>query len=84
MTQRSVEDKFERTWLAKFAYSVEEVAGNELKERIMEGSENLLTSGDRIEWTENAMAMLDFYVTDENKKDIMNNCGCFYHFVDLI
>lgn len=84
MTQRSVEDKFERTWLAKFSYSLEEVVGEDLKKEIMEGSENLAETNDRIDWTENAMVLLDFYVTDENKKDILNNCACFYHFPDLI
>lgn len=84
MNQRSVEDKFERAWLSKFSSGVKELMGEDLNNKIMEGSENLLNIKDRIDWTENAMEILDFHVTDENKRDIMNRCACVYHFPELL
>ncbi len=82
MTKRKVEDKFERTWLAKLSYSLNEIAGEEIRRAIMQGSEHLPASSDlqeRVNWTIHAMEKLDNLVTEEDRKDILNNCACFYH-----
>ncbi len=82
MAKRKVEDKFERTWLAKLSYSLNEIAGEKIRRTIMNGSEYLSASSnpqERVNWTIRAMEKLENLVTEEDRNDIMNNCACFYH-----
>lgn len=82
MTTRKVEDKFERTWLSKFAYGIEEYLGSLAREEIMKGSKDLPvinSDTDRHDWTVHAIRTLDNHANLIDKKDIMNNCACFYH-----
>jgi hypothetical protein len=72
---------FERAWLAKFADGLEEVAGEEVREQVMAGSEGLSALSDRqkvIDWSRRAMARLDALVDPQGRKEIMTGCACRY------
>jgi hypothetical protein len=72
---------FERAWLAKFASSLEQVAGGDISEQVMAGSEGLSDLSDRqqvINWSRGAMARLDALVDPQGRKEIMTGCACQY------
>lgn len=72
---------FERAWLAKFSNCLNEVAGEEVREQVMAGSEGLSALSDRqqvIDWSQQAMARLDALVDPQGRKEIMTGCACQY------
>jgi predicted hydrocarbon binding protein len=72
---------FERAWLVKFANCLEEVAGEEIREQVMAGSEGLSAQSDRqqvIDWSRQAMERLDALVDPQGRKEIMTGCACQY------
>ncbi len=77
---------FERTWLAKFSHCLEEIAGQEIREAVMEGSAELSSQSDRqevIRWSQAAMERLDTLVAKDRKQLIMTGCACQYPQADL-
>jgi len=78
---------FERTWLAKFAGCLDEVAGEEIRREVMAGSEDLSSQSSRqtvIAWSKSAMERLDAAVGDEaERRQIMTGCACQYPKVNL-
>ncbi len=80
------EHDFEQAWLAKFARSLEEVAGPEIREQVMRGSEGLSEGSERSEviaWTRGAMERLESLVDARQCRDIMAGCACQYPKSDL-
>jgi hypothetical protein len=71
---------FERMWLSKFATCLEEVAGEEVRQAVMAGSEGLSDQSDRdevIAWSRAAMQRLEALVADEGqRRTIMTGCAC--------
>ena len=72
---------FERAWQQKLSRAVEAAAGDEVRRRVMEGSEDLDVSADRqtvIAWTEHAMESLIVAVEPAQRRAIMASCACQY------
>ncbi len=72
---------FEKNWLAKFARSIEKIAGKDLRDKIMAGSEGLTDGSDRrevIAWSKQAIEELDRSVDIEERIEIMTDCACEY------
>lgn len=79
-------DDFEKYWLAKFSNCLEKVAGQDIRDEIMKGSEELSDSSDRhdvIDWSRQAMEKLDFLVNEKKRIEIMTGCACQYPKTDL-
>lgn len=77
---------FECAWQAKFARSLDQVAGPEIRDVVMEGSENLSAQADPldvIQWTRDAMDRLATHVDEEGLKSVMTGCACQYPKSDL-
>ena len=80
------ERDFERAWLSKFSACLDEVAGEQLKNEVMEGSEGLSSRSSRqevIHWSRRAMERLDAQVEEEKRKAILTGCACQYPKSDL-
>lgn len=74
-------EDFEKYWLGKFSRSIEDIAGKEIKDKIMAGSEGLSDSSDRnevISWSKKAMEELDGLIDADKRIDIMTRCACQY------
>ena len=72
---------FERAWLTKFSNCLEQTVGEEIRENVMQGSENLSSTSDRgevIAWSKQAMERLDMLVDEDQRKIIMTGCACHY------
>jgi len=72
---------FERAWLAKFSSGLDEIAGEEIRDRVMKGSRKLSSRSSRqevIDWSKRAMERLDSLVDEEKRKQIMTGCACQY------
>ena len=72
---------FERAWLAKFSVGLDEIAGEEIRREVMQGSEGLSSDSSRgevIAWSKGAMERLEAHVDEERRKAIMTGCACQY------
>ncbi len=72
---------FERAWLAKFSGGLDEIAGEEIRREVMQGSEALSSDSSRdevIAWSRMAMERLEARVDEEGRKSIMTGCACHY------
>jgi predicted hydrocarbon binding protein len=73
---------FEQQWLAKFRRCLDAAAGEDVRAQVMQGSETLSSQSSRedvIAWSQAAMARLDAFVPDEQKRrEIMTGCACQY------
>jgi len=77
---------FERYWLNKFSKCLDELAGKDIKEEVMKGSENFSDNTSKNEimsWSQKAMVKLDTLVSEEEGIDIMTGCACQYSKQDL-
>jgi predicted hydrocarbon binding protein len=82
----SEECDFEWAWLAKFSGRLDEIAGEEIRKEVMEGSEELSSRSSRqdvIVWSKRAMEKLEALVDEERRKAIMTGCACQYPKSDL-
>jgi hypothetical protein len=81
-----IEFNFERAWLMKFSRCLCDIAGEEIRDIVMEGSEALSENADPLEvihWTQGAMERLGAKVDEEPLKSIMTACACQYPTSDL-
>jgi len=72
---------FERAWLAKFASCLDEIAGVDVREQVMQGSEGLASASPRqevIAWSKRAMERLESLADEETRKQVMTGCACQY------
>lgn len=77
----SEKQDFERAWLAKFSRCLDEVAGEEIRRKVMKGNEKLSSSPSRqevISWSQGAMERLDSLVDEKQAQEIMAGCACQY------
>ena len=77
---------FERQWLAKFSNCLEQVAGDEIRAQVTQGSEGLSMESSRqeiIAWSRTALQRLDDLTDDTQRHDIMTGCACQYPKEDL-
>ena len=72
---------FERAWLTKFSTLLDEVAGEEIRAEVMQGSASLSVASSRdevIQWTQGAMERLDSLVDGAQRRAILTGCACQY------
>jgi predicted hydrocarbon binding protein len=73
---------FEQLWVLKFSRCLDAAAGEDVRQRVMEGSEALSSRSSREEvvaWSKAAMERLEVLVPEEDKRrDIMTGCACQY------
>jgi hypothetical protein len=72
---------FERQWLEKLSRCLTERAGEQVRDRVMAGSEALSDRSSRAEviaWTQQAMQRLEAAVDGGTAQEIMNGCACQY------
>ncbi len=73
-------------WLAKFAQSLDELAGEQIRAQVMAGSAGLSARSERkevIAWTRAAMERLDSLVDEPRRQAILLRCACQYPRADL-
>lgn len=72
---------FERAWLEKLSRCLDEIAGEGVRRRVMQGSEGLSSQSGRDEvvaWSQRAMERLDALVGEKERRDVMTGCACQY------
>jgi predicted hydrocarbon binding protein len=72
---------FDRYWLDKFSRCVGVVAGEQVRDAVLAGSEGFTAQSSRdevIAWTQAAMDRLESLVDEEQARAIMVGCGCPY------
>ena len=77
---------FDRYWIEKFSQCLGEIAGAEIHDTVMQGSESLSMESDRqviADWTTSAMEMLISQIDEDQIKTIMTSCACQYPKSDL-
>ncbi|MFX1310450.1 MAG: hypothetical protein ACFE9M_08790 [Promethearchaeota archaeon] len=82
----SEEFDFEKYWLNKFYNRLNDLVGEELRKKIMAGSESFTNStsvDEKCRWSQNAMEKLNSLVDEEKCIDIMTGCACQYPKVEL-
>jgi len=68
---------FHARWLSKLSRSLCEAAGEGVRDRVMEGSQESPSGGDLIEWTRGAMERLEALLGEE-AGEVMTGCACQY------
>ncbi len=77
---------FEKSWESKLSNSLQRIAGEEIRKRVLRGSEKLTSGSSQkeiIDWTKKAMERLDALVDEKNRKEVMSGCACRYPENDL-
>jgi predicted hydrocarbon binding protein len=80
------EISFEKSWESKFSNSLDKIAGEKIRKRVLEGSEKLTSTSSQkeiIRWTMKAMERLDALVDEKRRREIMAGCACRYPESDL-
>ena len=77
---------FEKSWESKLSNSLQRIAGEEIRKRVLRGSEKLTSGSSQkeiIDWTKKAMERLDALVDEKKRREIMSGCACRYPESDL-
>ncbi|MBE9479316.1 MAG: hypothetical protein IMY80_05060 [Chloroflexi bacterium] len=72
---------FDRAWMEKFRTNLDETVGEDIREVVIRGGENLSAESSRlevIEWTRQAMERLDSLVDERTSCSILSACACQY------
>ena len=72
---------FERAWLGKLSTHLDEIAGEQIRKQVLQGSEALTSESPRatvLHWTRGAMERLDWLVEESDRRAIMTGCACQY------
>jgi len=75
------EQDFERIWIKKLTTSLDRIAGEQIRDDVMQGSEKLSSLSERgevIGWSKGAMERLESLVDEERAQEIMTGCACQY------
>lgn len=78
---------FEKYWLGKFSDCISRIAGDEIRDKIMEGSEELSDASSIEEiasWTNKAMKNLTSLLEHDAQVEIMTRCACHYPKSELV
>ena len=77
---------FDRAWMEKFQTYLDETVGEEIREVVIQGGEDLSADSSRlevIEWTRQAMGRLDSLVDERTSRSILSACACPYPMANL-
>ena len=72
---------FERDWQERLSRSLLQIAGPDVRDQVLAGSEDLDAASDSrevIDWSQGAMERLDALVDPELRRRIMTGCACQY------
>jgi hypothetical protein len=72
---------FERSWLSKLSSCLDRAAGEEIRKKVLQGSEKLTSDSpadEIIGWTNQAMNRMDALVDEQKRIQIMTGCACRY------
>jgi hypothetical protein len=72
---------FEQAWLRKLCSGLERVAGTEVRDAVMAGSEDLSSqtpSDEVITWTQGAMERVDALLEEADRRTVLTGCACQY------
>lgn len=72
---------FDRAWMEKFRTYLDETVGEEIRDVVIQGGEDLSAESSRlevIEWTQQAMERLDSLVDEKTCRSILSACACQY------
>lgn len=72
------ETNFEKSWESKLSNSLDKIAGKEIRKRLLEGSEKLVSGSSQkeiIDWTKKAMERLDALVDELKTREITSGCA---------
>ena len=72
---------FERAWLGKLSTHLHEIAGEQIRKQVLQGSEALTSESPRatvLDWTRGAMERLDSQVGEAVRRAILAGCACLY------
>jgi len=72
---------FEAQWLAKLSKSLDEEVGDEIRKKVLQGSERHAVSVNQqemIDWTRDAMGRLDSLVGMKDRRKVMIRCACHF------
>jgi len=73
--------RFEAQWLAKLSKSLDEAGGEEIRKKVLQGSEKHAASINQhaiIDWTRDAIRRLDSLVGMKDRKEVMTGCACHF------
>ena len=82
----SEENDFERSWLTKFSQCLDEIAGGEIRKKVVVGSEGLSDRSspqEVVAWSKQAMERLETLVDAKRRRAVMAGCACQYSRSDL-
>ena len=80
------ENDFVRNWKAKLSHRLDEIAGEKIRKKVLQGSEKLPSDSSQKEiigWIKGAMERLDTLVDEQKRTEIMTGCACQYPQSDL-
>lgn len=72
---------FERSWLSKLSDCLHGIAGEEMRKKVLQGSDKLTSASSKkeiVDWTKEAMKRLDALVYEDKRIQIMTGCACRY------
>ncbi len=81
MSENQRPNDFETQWQGKLAQAVEDLAGTEIKERVLAGGDKLQdpnTSREKLLWTCQALEILAETVDERIREEILTRCHCQY------
>lgn len=81
MTAKKRPDDFETQWQLKLGRAVEDLAGPELRERVLAGGEELQdpsTSQEKLLWTCEALEILSEESGESTSQEVLTRCHCSY------
>jgi hypothetical protein len=76
-----IDHDFEKQWLSKFSHCLNRIAGEEIRKKVLKGSEKLTSGASRKEiigWTAGVMRRLDTLLDEKKRIEIMTGCACRY------
>jgi len=86
MTEKTEEFDFERSWQEKLSRAIEEAAGEEVRDLILQGGETLTQetgTTEKIIWTCGALDLLAEHTDERTGREILTGCACHYPVEDL-
>jgi len=86
MSEKKRPDDFENRWQGKLARAVEELAGAEIRMKVLAGGESLRDespSREKADWTRGALGRLAESADLPTRQEILTRCHCAYPVEDL-
>lgn len=77
---------FESQWQEKLSRAVESAAGTEVRDRVLQGGENLTdqsTTHEKVIWTHHALGFLADAADLKTRQEVLTSCHCSYPIQDL-